>query len=374
MMTGLQKSLFGLFLALAVAFQGDLQAARHQERVRVRGGQAADSGGRSDTPLRIVTTLPDYAVLARAIGGDRVTIESIVHPIQDPHHIRPKPSFVHMVKKADMIIATGLDLELWLPTVINKSGNKRLRSGEVGYVAVAHGMELLEKPKVVSQVEGDVHVYGNPHIMCSPIKARQAARNIAIGLIKNDPAGKSFYQANLEAFQAEMDKRLFGEKLTALGGETLCRLAEQGKLISFLQENKLQGAPLIDRLGGWLQKMQPLRGQPIVVYHKNWSYFMQLFGLEEAGSIESKPGIPPSPKHVTELVEMMRRRNVGIILAANYFDEQKVRTVASRTGAEAVVVPLFVGGVPEADDYFKLVDYWVDNLLGAAGRKGLAGK
>ncbi|MBN2132720.1 MAG: zinc ABC transporter substrate-binding protein [Sedimentisphaerales bacterium] len=337
----------------------------------MRGGHTT---GRSGAPLHVVTTLPDYAFLAKTIGGDRVTVESIVHPIQDPHHIRPKPSFVHMVKKADMIVATGLDLELWLPTVINKSGNKRIRSGEVGYVAVSQGMTLLEKPENASQYEGDVHVYGNPHIMCSPIKARHAAKNIATGLIKNDPAGKDFYQANLDTLQAEFDKRLFGEELTALGGDTLCRLAEQGKLISFLQENKLQGAPLIDRLGGWLQKMRPLRGQPIVVYHKNWSYFMQLFGLEEAATIESKPGIPPSPKHVTELVEMMQKRNVGIILAANYFDAQKVRTVATRTGAEAVVVPLFVGGVPEAEDYFQLVDYWVDNLLGAAGRKGLVGK
>ncbi|MGC9334613.1 MAG: metal ABC transporter substrate-binding protein, partial [Anaerolineae bacterium] len=148
----------------------------------------------------------------------------------------------------------------------------------------------------------------------------------------------------------------------------------QGKLISFLEENKLQGELLIGRLGGWMGQMLPLRGQPVVVYHKNWSYFIQLFGLEEAATIESKPGIPPSPKHVTELVEMMQERKVGLILAANYFDEHKVRTVANRTGAEAVVVPLFVGGVPEADDYFKLVDYWVGNLVRAAERKALTGK
>jgi ABC-type Zn uptake system ZnuABC Zn-binding protein ZnuA len=367
-----------LFVLLLLAFvlppEGGLRAAQRRERARVRGGRALAESIRRDKPLHVVTTLPDYAILAKAIGGDRVTVESIVHPVQDPHHIRPKPSFVHMVKQADVMIATGLDLELWLPTVINKSGNNRIRSGEIGYVAVTHGMELLEKPKVVSQAEGDVHVYGNPHIMCSPIKARHAAKNIATGLIKNDPGGRAFYEANLERLQAEFDRRLFGEELLALGGDTLCRLAEQGKLMSFLQEHELQERPLTERLGGWMQKMQPLRGQPVVVYHKNWSYFLHLFGLEEAATIESKPGIPPSPKHVTELVEMMQNRNIGIILAANYFDEQKVRTVASRTGAEAVVVPLFVGGVAEADDYFKLVDYWVDNLLAAAERKGLSGK
>jgi len=330
--------------------------------------------GSAAKPLRVVTTLPDYAFLTKAIGGDRVTAEAIVHPVQDPHHIRPKPSFVHMVKKADMIIATGLDLEMWLPTVVNKSGNKRLRSGEIGYVAVSHGMELLEKPKVVSQIEGDVHVYGNPHIMCSPIKARQAAKNIAIGLIKNDPANKDLYEKNLKALQAEFDKHLFGEKLLALGGDTLCRLAEQGKLISFLETNKLKGQPLINHLGGWMGKMLPLRGTPVVVYHKNWSYLIHLFGLEEVATIESKPGIPPSPKHVTNLVTMMKERNIRIILAANYFDKQKVTTVASRTGAQGIVSPLFVGGAPGIDDYFQLVDHWVDNLVRAAEKGNLQAK
>ncbi len=330
--------------------------------------------GAAAKPLRVVTTLPDYGFLTKAIGGDRVTVESIVHPIQDPHHIRPKPSFVHMVKKADVIIATGLDLEMWLPTVVNKSGNKRVRSGEIGYVAVSHGMDLLEKPKVVSQMEGDVHVYGNPHIMCSPIKARQAAKNITTGLIKNDPEGKSYYQANLKKLQAEFDRRLFGETLLALGGDTLCRLAEQGRLISFLEANKLKGAPLLDHLGGWMGKMLPLRGAPVVVYHKNWSYFIRLFGLEEAATIETKPGIPPSPRHVTGLVTMMKERHIEMILAANYFDKQKVNTVADRTGAKAVIAPLFVGGAPGIESYFDLVDYWVDNLVGTADQEGLLAK
>lgn len=367
MLTRTQHVLLGPALALLVC--APTNAARHQERARHRFGQS-----NATRPLRVVTTLPDYGVIAKAIGGDRVEVESIVHPVQDPHHIRPKPSFVHLVKQADVMIATGLDLEMWLPTVVNKSGNKRVRSGEIGYVAVTHGMELLEKPQVVSQAEGDVHVYGNPHIMCSPIKARQAAQNIATGLIKNDPAGRSFYETNLKVFQNEMDTHLFGEQLVVIGGDTLCRLAEQGKLIGFLEAQKLKGEPLIDRLGGWMGKMLPLRGQPVVVYHKNWSYFIGLFGLEEAATIETKPGIPPSPRHVTSLVTTMKERDIALILAANYFDKQKVTIVAERTGAEAVIAPLFVGGAPGIDDYFDLVDFWVDNLVEAANRKGLAAK
>ena len=322
--------------------------------------------------LQVVTTLSDYAVLAKAIGGERIVTNSIVHSVQDPHHIRPKPSFVNMVMNADVLISTGLDLELWLPTVINKSGNKRVRSGEIGYVAVSQGIELVEKPKVISQAEGDVHVFGNPHITTSPINTKQVAWNIATGLIKNDPQGKDLYEENLKKLQDEIDKRLFGEELVKLlGGDTLCRLAEKDKLIEFLQQNKFEGKPLINKLDGWMKKMLPLRGTPVVVYHKNWSYFLKLFGLEEAATIESKPGIPPSPKHVTNLVTEMREKNIRIIFAANYFDEHKVRTVANRTGAKSVVVPLFVGGSAETDDYFKLVDYWTDRLLEAAKNTGL---
>ncbi|MBA7646347.1 High-affinity zinc uptake system binding-protein ZnuA [subsurface metagenome] len=272
-----------------------------------------------------------------------------------------------MVREADVLISTGLDLEMWLPTVINKSGNKQVRSGEIGYVAVSQGIGLVEKPKVISQIEGDVHIFGNPHLTTSPINAKKIARNITIGLIKNDPEGKDFYEENLKKLHDEMDIRMFGEELVKLlGGHTLCRLAQQGKLIEFLQQNKFQGKPLIDKLSGWMKKMLPLRGRPIVVYHKNWSYFLNLFGLVEAGTIEAKPGIPPSLKHVTKLVNMMREKDIRIILAANYFDEQKVRTVADRTGAKAVIAPLFVGGAPGIDDYFQLVDYWTDELIRAA--------
>jgi len=352
-----------MFIVLSVVLcLHDDSAAQEQRRLRMR------KRGR----LQVVTTLPDYAVLAKVIGGERITTSSIVHSVQDPHHIRPKPSFVNMVMNADLLIATGLDLELWLPTVVNKSGNKRVRSGEIGYVAVSQGIKLVEKPKVISQIEGDVHVFGNPHITTSPINTKQAVWNIAAGLIKNDPQGKDFYEENLKKLQDELDKRLFGEELVKLlGGETLCKLAEKDKLIEFLEQNKLQGKPLIDKLGGWMKKMLPLRGTPVVVYHKNWSYFLNLFGLKEAATIESKPGIPPSPKHVTNLISMMREKNIRIILAASYFDEHKVRTVANKTGAQAVIVPLFVGGTPETEDYFQLVDYWINELLAGAKNKGL---
>ena len=327
------------------------------------------------THLNVVATLPDYAFFAKEIGGDRVSVKAIVRGDQDAHFIRPKPSFATALRKADVLVATGLDLELWIQTVIDNSGNSKIRSGQIGYVAAATGMNLLEKPKTMSRAEGGVHIHGNPHVTCSPIQMKVAARNIATGLIKNDQQGKEVYLKNLKQLHNRIDERLFGKKLVEmLGGETLCTLAEQDKLIPFLQEQQFEGKPLIGYLGGWMRKMLPLRDTPIVTYHKNWIYFVKLFGLEEAGTVEPKPGIPPSPKHVTSLIKLMKERNIGIILAANYFDEQKIKTVATRTGAEAVIVPLYVGGADGIEDHFKLVDYWVDGLLKAAEKKGILNK
>ena len=329
----------------------------------------------AEKSLNVVTTLPDYAFFAKEIGGDRVSVVSIVRGDQDAHFIRPKPSFATALRNADVLVATGLDLELWVQTVIDNSGNGKIRSGQVGYVSAATGMNLLEKPKTMSRAEGGVHIYGNPHVTCSPIQMKVAARNIATGLIKNDPEGKEIYLQNLKQLHNRIDESLFGKKLVEiLGGDTLCSLAEQDRLIPFLQEQKFEDKPLTEYLDGWMGKMLPLRGTPIVTYHKNWIYFVKLFGLEEAGTVEPKPGIPPSAKHVSDLINLMKERNIRIILAANYFDEQQVRTVASRTGAEAVIVPIYVGGANGTEDYFKLVDFWVDSLLKAAEKKGILSK
>jgi ABC-type Zn uptake system ZnuABC Zn-binding protein ZnuA len=279
---------------------------------------------------------------------------------------------VNLVGEAEVLISTGLDLELWLPTVIDKSGNPRVRSGQAGYVAASHGIPLLEKPAQLSRIEGGVHIYGNPHITCSPLNMKTAARNIALGLIRSDAAGKSTYEAGLRRFLDEVDRRLFGAELVKLlGGPTLTKLARKGTLIPFLEKHRFRGRPLIDSLGGWMKKMLPLRGTHLVTYHKNWVYFLALFGLHEAGTVEPKPGIPPTPGHVTGLVNLMRKQGIKILLAANYFDEQRIRTVADKVGAAPVIVPLYVGGAPGANDYFELVDLWVDGLRAAARNKGI---
>jgi len=334
---------------------------------------ATHTAASAEGKLRVVTTLPDYAYLAARIGGDRVEVQHIVRGDQDAHFIRPKPSFVSMVQQAEVLIATGLDLELWLPTVVDKSGSTRIRSGQAGYVAASQGMQLLEKPATLSRVEGGLHVYGNPHVTLSPLHMKVAARNIATGLAKNDPAGRDFFSKNLKQIEEELDRRLFGEELLELlGSRALTKLGTNGELVSFLTNNSYRGKPLAEYAGGWLAKMLPLHSKPVVSYHKNWVYFLTLFEIEEAGTVEPKPGIPPSPRHVADLMNTMRERQIRIILAANYFDEHKVRSIAESVGANPVIVPLYVGGAPGTDDYFSLVDLWVDSLLEAATEAGIA--
>ena len=349
------------FLASVLSLS-DAEAVRERARTRSRGRG----------PLQVVATLPDYGDFVKAIGGDLVEVETIVQGRQDPHHVRPKPSFHRILRNADVLIATGLDLEMWLPTVIDRSGNRNIRSGEKGFVAVSHNMELVEKPDNPSQIMGDVHVEGNPHFTCSPLCMRKVAENITTGLVKNDPVNKEFYEANPKDIQAKIDTRLFGEDLVGLlGGDLLCRLARQNKLVDFLNKNKLGGKPAIDKLGGWMKQLLPMRGKQIVVYHKNWSYFVDLFGIQVPATIEPKPGIPPSAKDIVTLTERMKDADIRIVFAANYFDQKRARSVGEKVGAEVVIVPLFVNGSSEAKDYFSLVDIWVNGLLSAAKKKGL---
>jgi ABC-type Zn2+ transport system substrate-binding protein/surface adhesin len=164
-------------------------------------------------------------------------------------------------------------------------------------------------------------------------------------------------------------RRLFGEELVGLmGGETLARLAKAGKLHSFLESKEYprgSGRMLSERLGGWLKQAEPLRGRKIIGYHKNWIYFTTRFGLEAVGYIEPKPGIPPTPRHVETMIDLIRNQGIKVILTANYFDPAKPQVIADRTGARVVIVPMGTGGEPGVDDYYVLIDTWISRLVKA---------
>ncbi len=252
-----------------------------------------------EAKIKVVTTQETYASIARDLGGDRVEAQSIVPGNADAHFVKPKPSYALMLRDADLFVSTGLDLELWAPVLVNKSGNREITDGAIGYVAAAHGVELMEKPASADRSAGDVHIFGNPHIQTSPINAGVVARNITTGLCKVDPDGCPTYRTNFADFSDRLAKRLYGEKLVEiLGVEVLEPLARNGRLVPFLTERGMEG-----EIGGWLGEALPFRGRKLICYHKNWIYFTTLFGLETAGYVETKPGIPPTARHVAELIE-----------------------------------------------------------------------
>jgi ABC-type Zn uptake system ZnuABC Zn-binding protein ZnuA len=313
--------------------------------------------------LNVVTTLSTYADIAKKIGGEKITVSYIVPGDQDAHFVRPKPSYAVLLNKADVFVSTGLDLELWVPSLVDMAKNDRIRSGQPGYVAAYDGIELLDKPDVLSRSEGGLHIYGNPHIITSPLNFKVIAENIAIGLEKNDPANKEFYRKNLKKFRDEIDNRVFGAELVKLmSGKLLTRLALKGNLISFLEAKEFKGEKLIGKLGGWLKEGMIFRGRNIVAYHKNWEYFRRLFGINIIGYVEPKPGIPPSPKHVEELVGEMKKNDVRVLLAASYFSKKRVTEICDKVNAIPVVVPMGTYSSRETSDVFGLVDYWVSSL------------
>ncbi len=316
--------------------------------------------------VRVVTTLPVYADIARQIGGSEVEVSAIANPNEDAHFVRPKPSFALDIRRADLFVTTGLDLELWVPTLLDRAGNSRVIEGGRGYVTAYTGIKLLDIPVAADRASGDVHIYGNPHLTTDPLRTLQVARNITTGLKRVAPDRASRFDRGLAAFTRRIHERLFGARLVELiGGETLEQLALNGNLFSFLEAQEFDGNPLIKELGGWLAAAAPFRGQRMICYHKNWAYFEERFEVECADYVEAKPGISPTPGHVAQLIDRMRDEGLNVLLAASYFDPSKVEAVARRGNAKLVMVPLSPGAREGATDYFTLVDTWVDELAAA---------
>jgi ABC-type Zn uptake system ZnuABC Zn-binding protein ZnuA len=331
---------------------------------------AAEIAVAQRAPVRVVTTLPVYAVLAREIGGADVQAISVADPNEDPHFVRPRPSYALEVQRADLFVTTGLDLELWAPALLDKGGNPNVIEGGRGYVTAHTGIRLLDIPAVADRSRGDVHIYGNPHLYTDPLNAVRVARNIATGLERVAPDRAESFRAGLARFEAEIHRRLFGAELVEIvGGPTLAQLAENGNLDSFLASQTLEGRPLSARLGGWLGSATSLRGARIVCYHKSWAYFEARFGVTCAEYVEAQPGIPPTPRHVARLIDLMREERISVVLAESYFDSGRVQSVADRGNARVVQVPMQPGARAGVDTYYALVDLWIRELSAALGAR-----
>jgi zinc/manganese transport system substrate-binding protein len=317
-------------------------------------------------PVKVVTTQTTYAAIAREILGDRGTASSIGQGDEDPHFIQPRPSFVPRLRDADLFVTTGMDLELWVPALLDRANNPHVREGGRGYVAAFQGIRVMEIPSNLSRSQGDIHVDGNPHIQGDPVNAVIIARNILAGLVRVSPENAQVFTDRERDFEARILRATFGDDLVRiLTPATLFSLANSDRLADFLQRTDYQGRPLAERLGGWMKQLEPYSGRPMVCYHREYSYFSRRFNITCAEYIEAKPGIPPTPRHVQEIISLMRGQHIAVLMAANFYDHDQITEVAQRTGATAVVVPENTDGAPGVHTYFDLMNSWVNGLAQA---------
>jgi zinc/manganese transport system substrate-binding protein len=291
-------------------------------------GTAGAAPAYAGDKLYVVTATTDLAALAQEVGGDRVEVESIARGYQDPHFVEAKPSFLLKLRKANLLIVVGLQLEIgWLPPLISQSGNPRIQGpGAAGYLDASQFAEILEIPTgEVTRAMGDVHPLGNPHYWLDPENGRRIARGIQGKLAQMRPADTAYFQQRYDSFAQ--------------------RLKEAEKR--------------------WDAEMKPYHGRRVVTYHRSWPNFAKRFGLEVAGYIEPRPGIPPSPGHTVELIGQIKREGIKEILVEPYFDLKTPNAVARDTGAKVLVLTPSVGGEKEITDYFKLFDYDIKLLMQA---------
>ena len=269
-------------------------------------------------------------------------------------------------RKADLWIRVGLELEIgYEELIIDGSRNRKIRIATDGHLDASEGVERMEMPTTqkVDRSMGDVHPLGNPHYWLDPLNGKVMARNIADRLCKLLPKDAGYFRKNLDKFYAKMDESLFGATLTQkIGGDRLCALSRAGTLGRFLKEQNLH-----KELGGWLGKLWPYQGAKVVTYHRSWSYFANRFGLDVAEELEPKPGIPPSPRHVTDVIDKMKGQGIKVVLVEPFYETKTPRLVAEKTGARVVGIPNAVGGTPEVHDYFALFDCIVAKVAAALG-------
>ncbi len=276
--------------------------------------------------LNVVATLPDFGSLAREIGGDKIDIVVLAKPTEDPHFVDARPSFVVSMRNADVLIDGGAELELgWLPPLLQNARNPKIEVGKPGRVQASLGIRLMNVPTNVTRAAGDVHALGNPHFTVDPIIAKAIAQHIAKSFATLDPPNAGFYDANYKKFEATINAKL----------------------------------------QGWGAIMQPHQGEHVVAYHDSWPYFAHRFGVSIDIFLEPKPGIPPSPSHLTEVIGQMKSYHVKAIIVEPYHDRRIAEKVARSTGAKVIDFSQFPGGIPGTDSYVSLIDQLVKRLAEA---------
>ena len=275
--------------------------------------------------LNVFACEPEWAALAKELGGDKVSAFSATTAMQDPHHIEARPSLIARLRNADLLVCSGSDLEVgWLPPLLTQSANGRLRPGSPGYLEASQLVPRLEVPGVVDRSLGDVHPGGNPHIQTDPRNIAKVAAVLAQRLAALDPGNGAFYRQREDDFQ-----------------------------------KRWQAA-----IARWQAQAARLKSVPLVEHHKGFTYLIAWLGMREVGDLEPKPGIPPTTAHLAELVERLKVAPAKMIVYSSYDDPRPAQFLSERTGIPAILLPFTVGGSDRARDLFGYFDDLIARLLG----------
>ena len=308
---------------------------------------------------KVMVTLAALKSITDPLAGDDFEVTALAKPDQNPHTVEATPTLMKKLREADLFIEVGLQLELWADGVATGSGNPNIGQGARGRLIASAGISREEVPALVDRKEGDIHPEGNPHLWIDPIRVKQMADNIAAGLKSVSPEASSRIDERLKKFKDRIDEAMFGADLVKeVGARTLTRKALDGTLPVWLEERKLSG-----KLGGWMKQAQPLRGTKMIEYHKTWIYMAKLLGFEIVGSIQSKPGVEPGPKHVEDLKVLISAQKVKGIIFENIYSPAVPEQLSRETGVKLARVPSQPGGEPGTDDYVAFISYVIDRLV-----------
>jgi zinc/manganese transport system substrate-binding protein len=287
----------------------------------------AVSAGLAHSKLSVVATTPEFGAIASAVGGDKVSVLNLAKPTEDPHFVDARPTHIVTLNRADALIEGGAELEIgWLPPLIEGARNQKILAGAPGRIVASEGIALLDIPSSVDRSRGDVHAAGNPHFMMDPLNAKIVAAHLADAFCKLDADDCAVFRSNLTAFQGRLDAKV----------------------------------------KEWVTALAPYSGTSIVTYHSTWRYFAERFGLKSEIFLEPKPGIPPSPPHLAEVIGKMTEQKIKIILIEPYQSRKVAEAVASHTGAAVVDVAQFPGARPGTEsDYLALMDSNVKSIAAA---------
>lgn len=278
----------------------------------------------ANAAIKILATTSDWGALATEIGGDQVNVYVATSALQDVHRVDAKPSLVARARTADLVVATGAELEIgWLPVLIQESGNSRIQPGSPGYFEAIAGLSLLDKPARFDRSLGDIHPQGNPHVQLDPHNIATIAKALSERLAQLDGSHAQYFEQRAKDFDA-----------------------------------RWQAA--IQR---WESKAAPLKGTPIVVMHSDQSYLCRWLGLQQVAAIEPKPGMPPTAGYLGQLVTKLKASPARVILVNAYNDPKAAKWLSERVNAPVIVLPFSVGGTPEAKDLFGLFDDTLNRLL-----------